>query len=223
LLNHPPLSIEPLIDGREPRYLSQEAPLRAGGLGEIHIGRALCAPSPLWIAAQGNPDRFEACWQGSSPPGSDKHFKKGLILRLLYERAGTSRPAWLDSIAAPRARERLLDSPSALPMMLYMIKHVGVDPYWRAVSDLNEHDFKIIEGLRFTFIERYNPNITARLPESLQRPVTQAFHYWGISPYDERDWSELAYVRKLCEMADDGGTRLGQDSSGHTVEPFHWG
>lgn len=222
LMNHPPLSIESLADGRSPKYLREDLPLLAGGLGEVHIGRALWAPSPLWIAAQGDPERFEACWRGSSPPGSEKHFKKGMMLRLLYERAGLRLPEWLATIAPPRRPSRLLDTPPNLMMSLYMIARVGVEPYRVAISDLGRHDFDVIRELRFTFIERYNPNVTGRLPAALRGPVTRAFHSWGIEPYDERDWAEHAYVRTLAELAEAGGTRLGYGTDGRRIEPFRW-
>ncbi len=196
--NHPPASMEPLIDGRPPRYLLNDPPFLAGGLGELHLARALFAPATPWILVQSDPALLEAGWLGSATDGSAKQFKKGLLLRHLFTRAGRPEPAWLAApLPPPRRTMQTLAEPDTLGMTMYLTKHCGADALRPLFPDIGRHDLTFVDDLTLNFLDRYNPNVTSRLPEALRGSVLDAFTAYDILPYDERDWHEYHLTGEL--------------------------
>lgn len=219
LYNHPPVSFEPLL-GQPPRYLREDLPFLAGGLGEIHLARALSSVLPLQVVMQGDPTLLEACWHGSSRPGTDKQFKKSLMFRRMYAKLGLTCPEWIANVPNPRRQLDVLGNPASIPTLLYLIHHFGVDALRPNYHDLAMHDLTLCDGMTFEFFEHYNPSITAFLPHSLQRGVLQALNSYGIEPYTEYDWIEFAYMRVLTEAALAGGRRLGRNPDDSAIPPF---
>jgi hypothetical protein len=86
-------------------------------------------------------------------------------------------------------------------MTLYLVKHCGVDALRPLFVDIDQHDLAFVDDLALSFLDRYNPNVTGRLPAALHVPMLDTFHDFGIYPYDEHDWHEYHLAGELIAEA----------------------
>jgi hypothetical protein len=104
-------------------------------------------------------------------------------------------------------------------MTLYLTKHCGADALRPLFSDIGRHDLSFVDDLALSFLDRFKPNLTSRLPEAMQRPVLDAFTAFGILPYDERDWHEYHLTGEMIASiaVRDRPGQLGRSARGGTL------
>jgi hypothetical protein len=60
-----------------------------------------------------------------------------------------------------------------------------------------EVDLSFLDNLSLSFLTRYNPPLVDLLAEPLRSRLAEVFHTCGIAPYEDRDWEELAIIRRF--------------------------
>jgi len=191
-----PLSIESLRDGQPPAYLDEAPAVQAGGLEVVSIARCLNSMGLLLLGLLAEPVMLEACWHACAPPGIQKLYNKGMGFRILLERQGRPIPHWLQRVPHPRSRKPYSGTGIRFTA-LYLYRYLGRAALAPAYSDLDHYDFSPIDALDLAFMERYNTNLTQYLPPELRPGLLAVFHEAGITPYNEHDWEELEWLRRL--------------------------
>lgn len=185
-----PLSIEPLLDGAPPRFRVQEAALEAGGLHELHLMRGLMEPGVVKAMRLAPADRLAAAFHASGGPASSKYLVRSAILRHILAQEGREPLSFVQSLAFEPGKSRFGASLGGLLNALYLVKHLGVEPFGEFWRGLAGRDISWLDDLSLELLTKYNPNYLDLLPETWRAPLLAAFGRRGIEPYNERDWRE---------------------------------
>jgi hypothetical protein len=194
-------TLESLRDGREPRFLSHDLALLAGGLEELHLMRSLNNAGPLLVLAALAPERVPAAFSASAVPGTEKHYTKGWLLRFAFERLGLDPPQQLREITPPRRPIRWGEAFGIDTRVLQIAKQRGWATGLRMCPGMHRVDRATFDGLSLRFLWRYNTNMLQLVPGALRGSLLDVFHRSGIEPYDETDYDELERLRGLLANA----------------------
>lgn len=189
--------VESLRDGRAPRFLAHDLALLAGGLEEVHLIRSLSNLGPVLILAALAPERIPAAYAASAPPGSEKHFTKGMLLRLALERAGHDARRVLPELTPPRREIPWGETLSLDTRTLLIAKHAGWEVALTHCPGLRRVDRAAFDALSLRFLWRYNTNLIALAPTPMRPRLLAIFHRCGIEPFDAEDFEELDQLRGL--------------------------
>jgi len=206
--DHAPRSLESLVAGQRPRFLEQDASLQAGGLTEVHLVRGMFELATGIALARAAPERVEAALTASGAPGTRKHATKHLVLRNEFNRLGLPVPAYLREEEMPTVASRV---EGIGWRALWMWKHISPEFAIRFDPRVADVDMSIVDGLRLTFLERYNANFVELVPPDIRTRFYSALHQLDFVPYDEQDFVELQLVREfLVEQGREIETPLGR-------------
>lgn len=173
----------------------------AAGLNEIHVIRGLTEFGTAQVVMNSAPELAEASLTSLADPTTEKYYRKKLILRHLYDRAGQALPAYLESPVLPKQKINFGENINVDFLSVFFVKKFGVEFWSQIVGGLEQLDWSFVNGLSLDLYLRYNTNFAYWIPLKFRNTILQALHRNGIYPYDEKDWSELNQIRVFLGSA----------------------
>jgi hypothetical protein len=64
-------------------------------------------------------------------------------------------------------------------------------------GELARYDPTLAEMFSLDWFGKYNPDYISLIPPELRNPILNQFHEFGIYPYGEADWQEIALSRQV--------------------------
>jgi hypothetical protein len=192
---------ESLLDGRAPSFLALEAAYQAGGLEEAHYVRCVHSRALQKVLVLAAPHLLPDALLGSGPPGTEKHYTRALGLRAWFEQLGLDVPDYLTDIPLPVHPIPLIRRTRNLMQGLTVAKYFGVDVARPLAPWMDDVDLAVLDDLTLEFLDRYNPNFIHFIPAEAKHQLLAVFHRYGIYPYTEHDWHEIALVDRLRRQA----------------------
>lgn len=202
LINHRPHSFENLSSGAPAAFLAQDATYNAGGLAEVHIGRALTEPGVLRLLAEQAPERIAAALDASAHLIDRKRAIKSLTLEYYFVRAGLPRPECLIGFPVPPPGKGRSTAFGVGFRTIWLYKCLSRETMARIEPRIYETDLSMIAETSVGFYERYHTGCSLLIPAPLRAPVLQGLHAAGIYPYAERDYRDLESIRQYLETVD---------------------
>jgi hypothetical protein len=182
--------------GRAPDYRAAAGAYHAGGLDEAQLVRSLSPLTVLQIILQRAPERLEPAFAASAARHTEKYHARAILVRGLCRAAGLPVPWFLRDLPPPTVPWPNNPGQRYSLLGLWALKHEGAAVARTIIPDFDAHDFSYLDDLSLDFLTRYNTNVTHLIPADLRPALLREFHADGVYPYTERDWHELAIVRR---------------------------
>ncbi|MDK8099110.1 hypothetical protein HMPREF3152_03370 [Actinomyces sp. HMSC06A08] len=170
-------------------------------LGLTEIGTAL-------ISAKTHPELLSESLKSLAEPGTEKLYRKWVLLRLVERLTGQSLPVEEPRRPYPQHRVPFGSSFTSHMLSFYMRKHLGAEVADIFVSDVPAAVDEFVARADLTFFERYNSNFLHKVPPSYRPGLIKTLASFGILPYTEKDF--LEYQRTLQLLKDAEAKLAGQ-------------
>lgn len=171
-------------------------PFRAMGYTNASYVLGLSEIGTLTVMFRTWPELVGESLLSLASPGEEKLYRKSVIARIVADSIGINTE--IPSVPPlSRPHFQFGDNFAVDMLSLYVIAKTG-DPNARnLVRDVPSRVLKEMSGLSMAFMERANPVMYEKFPESLAPALSSRLSECGIKWYTENDWEELKRVREL--------------------------
>jgi len=183
---------------RRPGQIAVRDPLfGAIGLNDYSPIRGLSEFGTAMVVLSRARDGVETSLMSLAAPGTEKGFRKQLIVDTVAHHMGSGAAPDFDQYQYPREKTPFGKSFTVDFLTLYFVRLYGKDIVSRWMSGLDDLDMSWIKGLDLRFYERYATNFIHEMPSSVRNIVLDGYHDCGIYPFDEQDWVAFSKVREF--------------------------
>ena len=147
-------------------------------------------------------DTVRAAIASSAAPGTEKLFRKRLIVDTVAYLYGGPRPD-LDRYVFPNKRLRFGDRFSIDFMTLYFAKLYGLETVSRWMDGLGRIDKDALANADLSWYLKYNPIFLEEIPLHLRDAARQRMTGAGIGSFEESDWEHYRAVRSFLKTIHD--------------------
>ncbi|WP_421565902.1 hypothetical protein [Ochrobactrum sp. EDr1-4] len=169
---------------------------RAVGLGDYTITKGLTEFATVRIIQKLAPDFAEASLKSLADEGSEKKYRKELLLRMELVRDGVAGNEVYDAISLPKNKVKIGKS-FALDFLYYAF----------ASSDAHETVYRVIEnpealkefqstGIDMSWVNAYNPSFINQIPYDKIGDTMNKLHEIGVPMFSQKDYENYSKFRE---------------------------
>jgi len=170
-------------------------PMSLAGIGDASaIIHGITAVGTAMIVNHFHPELIDSSLMSLASPGSEKLYRKGIIMDIVRERFGSSGK---QGPLSPGVDQKVtFDSDVYIDIAyLYILKHRGIEAVDVGVEDYPREGIEIAQSLSLRWFEHVNPVFAASIPEVFKPRCMDRMAQAGLIPYTAEDWQEFMIVR----------------------------
>lgn len=173
-----------------------QGPFGAIGSADVAWTRPLTECATAMIVLSRAREAAAASLASLAAPGSEKLYRKQLLLDIASRRLGLAAP---DRLAFEKPKNRVpWGRAFAVDFLaLFFIQEYGRQFVEEWIDLPEDAEFRAATELNLDFYLKYNTNLIGYIPASIRDRVLNAFHSCGVYPYNEADFQSFDSVRRL--------------------------
>ena len=172
-------------------------PFCYAGLTDIKLIQGITEIGTALIVCNSAPYLVNDSLISLSPPGSEKRYRKQLIIDILKERFDLN--LYIDYVEEPPEERKLIwGNYFAVDFLtFYMVKYAGIEETSKIMKNIPEELVDFSNSHELTFYERFNTNYLNNIPPKFKDEIMKNLLDSKIFPYTQNDFDELYEVVKF--------------------------